>query len=57
MQLVAPAINFGLSWSLPSLFKDDIIVFSFFSHYTYMQLLCMMVTMFLYNVNYVFWDK
>ena len=23
----------GLSWSLPSLFKDDIIVFSVFSHY------------------------
>ena len=29
---MAPAIatNFGLSWSLPSLFKDDIIVFSGF---------------------------
>ena len=30
---MAPAIatNFGLSWSLPSLYKDDIIVFSVFA--------------------------
>ena len=45
--LVAPAIviNFGLSWSLPSFFRVDVIVFSVFP-FCYLQLLRMMLTMF-----------
>ena len=53
----AIAINVGLSWSLPSPFCVDVIVFSLFLC-CYMQLLLhMTLTMFWYNVNYVFWDK